>query len=360
MRSVLTEAQFDELFPEKTEDYSYQGLLSAVSFFPAFCGEMGDLAEAASLTVKENCRKELAAFLAFAIYDSNRMDEENYNSDEDLVKQGGYISQDPYCYVQGGGFREDQCNFFEWGIQDEINPITSSAVTVDEGQYYGRGAYQLIGNSEYGRLGRKMYYTQIVAVQKGFLNSPSSIATADFTFIPLMDWYLSYQNYKPSCHDVIAGFWEPSAEESENGITEGFATCLNIRNSNWCGFEYQSEEAELIMSFYEELMEYFGLVIDETDEPTTCENQLNFPETNRKVYWDVNPYQEDACFLVEYKTPFHRYVIDDYWRCVDYYQTEDFWADTSRNNVEDTNNYVADSWDAHDYHQDKEDSFVIL
>jgi len=79
-----------------------------------------------------------------------------------------------------------------------------------------------------------------------------------------------------------------------------------------------SVEATELKTNYEHFMTLFGLTQDPSDV-NTCNQAYDYPVSNRKVFWDADPYRANSCFLVTYETPFERYIANDYKTCVDHF-----------------------------------------
>ena len=61
---VFTMTMFEKLTPFRLPIYTYESFLTAVSHYPAFCGERGTYGQAASLSDDQICLKELATLFA--------------------------------------------------------------------------------------------------------------------------------------------------------------------------------------------------------------------------------------------------------------------------------------------------------
>ena len=66
---VLTEEQWNYLTPARDPSYdgylsAYDAFVSTIKNYPAFCGEKGEHGHAATLSIDDVCRKELATLFA--------------------------------------------------------------------------------------------------------------------------------------------------------------------------------------------------------------------------------------------------------------------------------------------------------
>ncbi|KAJ8567693.1 hypothetical protein K7X08_019901 [Anisodus acutangulus] len=73
--------------------------------------------------------------------------------------------------------------------------------------FYGRGPIQLTGQSNYDLAGK--------AIGQDLVNNPDLVATdATVSFKTAIWFWMTPQDNKPSCHDVITGQWTPSAADT--------------------------------------------------------------------------------------------------------------------------------------------------
>lgn len=106
-----TQAQFEQLFPQRIAFYSYAGFVQAVRSLPAFAGS-GTAAQR---------RQEMAAFLANIAHESDQLK---------AVREYNLANHDKYCSLEAG----------------------QTCATGQ--QYYGRGPIQLSWNYQYLAAGR--------------------------------------------------------------------------------------------------------------------------------------------------------------------------------------------------------------
>ena len=68
---VFSEEEFKKKFPFKDGDYTYENLIYAISYFPAFCGEYKEGTEYDNLQDGNSaCKRELATLLAHIAYET--------------------------------------------------------------------------------------------------------------------------------------------------------------------------------------------------------------------------------------------------------------------------------------------------
>ncbi|HEY9535586.1 MAG TPA: chitinase, partial [Mucilaginibacter sp.] len=102
---------------------------------------------------------------------------------------------------------------------DEYPPVKGK-------RYYGRGPMQLSYNGNYG------YASDcIFGDHKILLNNPDLI-TQDpvVAFKAAIYFWMTPQTHKPSAHDVITGKWQPNAADKAAGRQPGFGMVINIIN----------------------------------------------------------------------------------------------------------------------------------
>ena len=112
--SIVSEAQFNQMFPNRNPFYTYQGLVTAAAFYPAFAGT-GDIAMK---------RREAAAALA------------------------------NFSHETGGLFYIVEQNTANYPYY--CDPNWSEFPCAPGKQYYGRGPIQLSWNFNYGRAGQAL------------------------------------------------------------------------------------------------------------------------------------------------------------------------------------------------------------
>lgn len=108
-----TQAQFEQLFPQRIDFYSYEGFVAAVRSFPAFAGTGS----------ADQRRQEMAAFLANIAHESDELK---------AVREYNQANHDKYCSLEAG----QSC--------------------APGQQYYGRGPIQLSWNYQYLAAGRAL------------------------------------------------------------------------------------------------------------------------------------------------------------------------------------------------------------
>jgi predicted chitinase/regulation of enolase protein 1 (concanavalin A-like superfamily) len=160
---VVSEEQFEEMFPIRSSFYTYQGLVNAAAAYPGF-------ANSSDATLR---KREAAAFLA------------NINHESDRLRAVREYNQNNYC---------NYCDAGQW-----------YGCPAGRCQYFGRGPMQLSWNFNYKAAGD--------ALGIDLLNTPDLVAT-DPTVAwktALWFWMTSTGAGRMTCHNAIvnnAGFGE--------------------------------------------------------------------------------------------------------------------------------------------------------
>ncbi|MFD1258830.1 chitinase [Mucilaginibacter terrae] len=102
---------------------------------------------------------------------------------------------------------------------DEYPPVPGK-------KYYGRGPVQLSYNGNYGYAG-----DCILGDDKILLNNPDLVETDPvLAFKTAIYFWMMPQTHKPSAHDVMVGVWQPKASDTAKGRAPGFGMTINIIN----------------------------------------------------------------------------------------------------------------------------------
>lgn len=150
--SMLSQENYQAMFPNRNALYTYDGLIGATRAFPRFCNE-GSL---------QQNRREAAAFLANISHETGA-----------LVFAEEQNAPSIYC-----------------DASSTSHPCARGKT------YHGRGPLQLSWNYNYGACGS--------AIGKDLLNHPELVSTdSTITFMSALWFWMTPQPPKPSCHDAI-------------------------------------------------------------------------------------------------------------------------------------------------------------
>ncbi|RYE18515.1 MAG: hypothetical protein EOP51_21810 [Sphingobacteriales bacterium] len=174
-------------------------------------------------------KKELAAFFAHIAHETRLGENRQYN--DGLMLRHEANTSLPYIVAN-----------------DEYPPVAGK-------KYYGRGPMQLSYNGNYG------YASHCIFGNKdSLLKHPELIETnAVVAFKTAIYFWMTPQSPKPSAHDAITGIWQPNAADKSKGRLPGFATTINIINGALeCG--KGEEQANMLdrIGFYRHFLTRLG------------------------------------------------------------------------------------------------------
>ncbi|PHT91061.1 Acidic endochitinase Q [Capsicum annuum] len=225
--SIVTRDLFEQMLSFRNNDvcpgkgfYTYEAFITGANSFPAFGTTGDDTAR----------KKEVAAFFGQTSHETNGGSAGTFT--------GGY------CFVREG------------------NQMGSG--------FYGRGPIQLTGQSNYERAGRG------IGVGQDLVNNPDKVATDPVISFKTAIWFwMTAQDNKPSCHNVIIGRWTPSPADTSANRKPGYGVITNIINGGVeCG-KGRKDEVENRIGFYKR---YCGMLNVPTGDNLDCYNQRNFSQ----------------------------------------------------------------------------------
>lgn len=165
--SVLSEDQWDFLFPVANELYDYDSFLKAVGQFPMFCGE--DYGRPAL------CQRELATFFA---HTAREVGKENPSGTYPEWRQSLYFVTENACTPAHG---KSNCNYASTGWSATVWPPVKGQ------QYYGRGPLQLSWDYNYAQLSTTIFDDENV-----LLKNPSLIqSSGEYAFTSALWFYMT-------------------------------------------------------------------------------------------------------------------------------------------------------------------------
>lgn len=233
LKPLLSAKQFNSLFPHRDKIYTYAGLQQAALKFPLFLAE-GDN------QVKKN---ELAAFLAIIAQETT----------------GGWPEAPGGPLAWGLVFKEEKACIS--GNCPQYNSPGRSAYIAEPGKnYYGRGALQISYLYNYGEAGKDLNLP-LVAQPELLSEDPVIVFESAIWF-----WMRSQHN-KPSCHEILTGGWQPSAEDQALNRKPGFGMVINVVNGGVeCGKDRSADAAAKAtgrIAFYRHFTAAFRIKADE-------------------------------------------------------------------------------------------------
>jgi hypothetical protein len=211
----------------KKDFYNFNAFVTAAKMFPLFLGDGNDSIQ----------RRELAAFLANMAHETS------------------------------GGWEEAPGGIFQWGLyfvseKKFPNPSFNYADTskkkwlpVAGKSYHGRGPMQLSWNYNYGQFSEAYFGNKQI-----LLDDPDLLLKDSVLCFASAIWFWVRDQYpKPSCHDLMAGQWEPTAKDIAGGRGLGFGTVVNVINGGLeCG-ENHSERTKYRYGYYQYFCNFFHI-----------------------------------------------------------------------------------------------------
>jgi hypothetical protein len=240
--SLVTQKQFDELFPLRDKFYSYAAFVKAAKELGNIKIKVSrravsvyqiirtDKTTGKSTIVRQDpdwnenwakqkpdstyeidygnfCsekdlqtdKRELAAFFAHIAHETRHGENEKYNDGLMLI-------------------HENNTSLSYTGGSDEYLPVAGK-------KYYGRGPMQISYNGNYG------YASDCIFGNHLLLNNPDLVENDPvIAFKTAIYFWMTPQTHKPSAHDVMIGKWQPKPEDKAKGRVPGFGMTINIVN----------------------------------------------------------------------------------------------------------------------------------
>ncbi len=258
LTKFLNATQWDSLFPNrfhisslpdsffigvpKSDFYSFDAFVAAAKLFPLFLGDGNDSTQ----------KRELAAFLASISHETS-------GGWDDAP--GGTFQWGLY-YVQEKGFPKNT-------VTDYADTSKKKWMPVDGKSYHGRGPIQLSWNYNYGQFSEAYFGNKQV-----LLDDPDRLLKDSVLCFASAIWFWIRDQYpKPSCHDIMAGQFEPTPKDIAGNRLIGFGTVVNVINGGLeCGANH-SDRTKYRYGFYNYFCNY--LKIDQGPN-ATCNNQKPF------------------------------------------------------------------------------------
>ncbi|WP_421159176.1 glycoside hydrolase family 19 protein [Aeromonas dhakensis] len=318
VEGLLSESQFNFLFPLRALEYTYRGFLQAVAKFPAFCGDYSDGRNAEAI-----CRKSLATM--FAHFAQETGGHENWRPEPEWRQGLVWVREMGWTEQMRGGYNAE-CNPEVW--QGQQWPCGK----FDNGEfksYFGRGAKQLSYNYNYGPFSEAMFGTV-----RTLLDNPEKVADTWLNLASAVFFFVYPQPPKPSMLHVVDGTWQPNAHDRQNGLVPGFGVTTQIINGGVeCGGAAEHAQSQNRITYYQAQAQYLGVPVP-ADEVLGCKNMKVFDEAGSgalPIYWEndwsyvpgnPNGGKSYACKLVGYQTRFSAFKERDYSRCVQHFFPE--------------------------------------
>ena len=241
--SLITEKQFNALFPQRDKFYTYPSFIKAIK-------------ELSNISIKVTRR-------AVSVYQIIRTDKStgkasvvrqdvDWNEEWAKEKPDSSFTVDfsKFCSAKDATTNKKELAAFFANIAHETRGGVDDTFTdglmyvhekntslsyvaendeyppVPEKKYYGRGPVQLSYNGNYGYAG-----DCILGDDKLLLNNPDLVEKNPvLAFKTAIYFWMMPQTHKPSAHDVMTGVWQPKASDKAKGRAPGFGMTINIIN----------------------------------------------------------------------------------------------------------------------------------
>ncbi len=234
LESLISGGVFAAMFPHANALYAYDNFRGAAAEYPAFASE----------GTAEQCRQEVAAFLANISHETT----------------GGWpdAPDGPYAwglyFTQEVGCEMGDCTGY-------CDPNNAQYPCAPGKTYHGRGPIQLSWNYNYGAAGD--------AIGEPLLAQPELVAEdGEIAFRTALWFWMTAQAPKPSAHDVMTGNWTPGADDLMKGRLPGFGMTINIINGGLeCG-QPTNPKVEDRVGFYDR---YAGLLAVDKGDNLYCD-----------------------------------------------------------------------------------------
>ena len=314
VESILSEKDWDFLFPMRAPEYTYLNFLKAIGKFPAVCGTYTDGRDSDAI-----CRKTLATM--FAHFAQETGGHESWRDIPEWRQALVYLREVGWVEGQKGGYN-GECNPDVW--QGQTWPCGKDK-DGDYVSYFGRGAKQLSYNYNYGPFSDAMY-----GDVRPLLDKPELVADTWMNLASAVFFFVYPQPPKPSMLHVIDGTWQPNDHDKANGLVTGFGVTIQIINGGVeCGGADEMAQSLNRIAYYKEFANYLKVPVP-ADEVLGCKNMKQFDEYGAgalPIYWeqdwgwsaDTADGKTNACQLVGYQTPYTAFKEGDYTKCVQHY-----------------------------------------
>ncbi|WP_184541631.1 chitinase [Mucilaginibacter sp. FT3.2] len=244
--SILTEKQFNDLFPQRDKFYTYAAFIKAANEL----GQVSVKITRRAVSVYQFIRTDKTTGKATVV----RQDAD-WNEDWAKKKPDSTFTVDygEFCTAFSTDINKKELAAFFAQIAHEtrhgmngsytdglmlIHEDNTSNVYISDSdeypavkgkKYYGRGPMQLSYNGNYGYASNCIF-----GDPKILLNNPELVETDPVVaFKAAIYFWMTPETHKPSAHDVMTGKWQPNAVDKANGrTTPGFGMTINIVNGD--------------------------------------------------------------------------------------------------------------------------------
>lgn len=311
IESIISENDWNYMFPKRTPEYTYRNFLQATGKFPAFCQTYTDGRDSDAI-----CRRALASMFAHFTQETGghtaSWDVPEWRQGLVHVREMGWDEQARNGYNGNCGVNDWQsqkwtCGKFENG---------------DFKSYFGRGAKQLSYNYNYGPFSEAMFGTT-----RTLLDNPDIVADTWLNLASAVFFFMYPQPPKPSMMHVIDGTWKPNEHDLSTNLTPGFGVTTQIINGGLeCNDGTEKKQSLNRIEYFKSFANFLEVDIP-SEERLGCADMKLFDAQGAgaiNIYWEKdwgwsNEYPSgDAynCKLVSYQTAYSAFTEGDFAKCI--------------------------------------------
>jgi predicted chitinase len=270
--AILTEQQFNALFPMHDKFYTYNAFVKAAQGLGMVKIKVArratsvyqltriDKSTGKSTVVRqdqdwnEDWAKKKPDSVYFVDYGLFCAEKDAQTNKKELAAFFAQIAHETR-HGQDGQYNDGLMFLHENDTSQNYTAPNDAYPAVQGKKYYGRGPMQLSYNGNYGYASDCIFGDKRV-----LLNNPSLVESdAVAAFKTAIYFWMTPQTYKPSAHDVMTGNWYPNAADKAAGRTPGFGMTINIVNGGVeCGKGENNTGMTDRIGFYKYFLQKLG------------------------------------------------------------------------------------------------------
>lgn len=276
--SLISQKQFEALFPMHNKFYSYSAFITAIKQL----GNVRIKISRRSGPVYQFIRTDKTSGKAAIVRQDEGWSDANPKTDSSYIIDYGnfctekdiqtnkkelaaFLAQIAHETRHGQDGAYNDGLMFTHELNTSLTYISDSDdyPAVKGKKYYGRGPMELSYNGNYG------YASDcIFGNKKVLLNNPDLVQTNPVVaFKTAIYFWMTPQPNKPSAHDVMIGKWQPAAADRASGRVPGFGMTTNIINGSVeCGKGENMQSMNDRIGFYKHFLQQLGV----TDNNCAC------------------------------------------------------------------------------------------
>jgi hypothetical protein len=272
LTSILTEQQFNTLFPMRDKFYTYAAFVKAARDLGNIKIEVArraasvyqltriDKTTGKSVVVRqdedwnEDWAKKKPDSVYYIDYGLFCSEKDNTTNKKELAAFFAHIAHETR-HGQDGVYNDGLMYLHEYDTSQGYTAPNDAYPAVAGKKYYGRGPMELSYNGNYG------YASDCIFGDKHILlNNPDLIQNdAVVAFKTAIYFWMTPQTYKPSAHDVMTGKWQPNTADKAASRTPGFGMTINIVNGSIeCGKGENNPGMTDRIGYYKHFLQQLG------------------------------------------------------------------------------------------------------